>query len=51
MMSARPPWRAVSPIMWNGTWRALHSMMSFRAQELSRSIKAAMARDSSICSR
>lgn len=51
MMSAWPAWRAVSSIIWNRTYRTLHSMMSLRAHGLSRSIEAATARDCSICSR
>ena len=40
MMSAWPAWRAVSSIMWNMTYRTLHSMMSFRAHGVSRSLDA-----------
>jgi len=51
MMSAWPAWRAVSSIIWNRTYRTLHSKMSGRAHGLSRSIEAVTARDCSICSR
>lgn len=34
MMSAWPAWRAVSSIIWNRTYRTLHSRMSERAHSL-----------------